>query len=58
MDKNPKQGKLGWIVAQYREMNVSPSERPVRPESKVAVAMLLGSLRIEWARMEQQDRNG
>ncbi len=58
MDGKKKRDKLGWIVAQYREHNVAEHERMTSAAAKVAVALLIGSLRCEWARAERQDRNG
>lgn len=58
MGGKKKRDKLGWIVAQYREHNVAEHERMTSAAAKVAVALLIGSLRCEWARAERQDRNG
>ena len=47
MNKNKQ---LLNFLAKFSEKHISPSERPTSPEAKVAVAALIGEIRLAWKR--------
>ena len=46
---------FGQLVARYREMHVWEQERPTSDEAKREVALLIGWLSCEWAKLDRQD---
>lgn len=42
--------KLMNFLARFRENHIGPHEPPTSPEAKVAVAALIGEIRLAWKR--------